>query len=569
MLEINTDIAITRMVMMSEPNMNVNLEDAFSLNNDGADPNLVASIYLMQVMLYGQALGDACGVPFLGTTRDTFTCTGLTGHGTFDQPTGTYSANTALMLATLDSLLSYDGQVNQEDLRLRFRDWLDNGRYSADGKVFSIDPIIESALREGHGLDSAYDNTSGSLTHVLPCVLFDMSDEEIREVSAVTHANERSMNACVKFVRIARDIIDGGDVESVLAEYGFAGLADKPREQIESNDEVEHTLEAALWCVATTESYTECVLKAVNLGDNTAGVASLAGSLAAIIYGFEDDGGADGMPESWIEQLQGVNRFMDVILGGPDDNAADEQLETPSIEISEMGESTDEDGRIDVSNLVGSYQSAGLAKMREGEELCIQANHVEDPEGRTSLYRQAEQLLEESFNSGYAPAAVLLGTLYYDGFLDAQDGNNDAKAWYWFNQGYEYSDAECACYLGDMTRDGRGTERSFEKAAEYYEMAFELANANYDLTDPHDIAIFGLINLRLGECYEQASDRAIAEPNKAREHYGEIAFLHYRGAKVLLQRITDLGAQSIGKELQLAKDGYARMKQFDTGHTDE
>lgn len=75
-------------------------------------------------------------------------------------------------------------------------------------------------------------------------------------------------------------------------------MAAKEEDQIETSGFVEHTLEAALWCIATTTSYAECVLRAVNLGRDTDTTAAVAGGLTGIIYGYES------IPEEWIEELQ-------------------------------------------------------------------------------------------------------------------------------------------------------------------------------------------------------------------------------------------------------------------------
>ena len=48
-----------------------------------------------------------------------------------------------------------------------------------------------------------------------------------------------------------------------------------------------HTLEAAIWCLLTTDSYEACVLKAVNLGEDTDTVAAVAGGLAGALYGYD------------------------------------------------------------------------------------------------------------------------------------------------------------------------------------------------------------------------------------------------------------------------------------------
>lgn len=57
------------------------------------------------------------------------------------------------------------------------------------------------------------------------------------------------------------------------------------------------TLEAALWSLLTTSSYRECVLAAVNLGEDTDTVGAVAGSLAGIWYGMEQ------IPKEWIEEI--------------------------------------------------------------------------------------------------------------------------------------------------------------------------------------------------------------------------------------------------------------------------
>lgn len=54
-----------------------------------------------------------------------------------------------------------------------------------------------------------------------------------------------------------------------------------------------------LWCLTNTSSYKECVLKAVNLGDDTDTTGAVAGALAGIVYGFE------AIPKNWINILKG------------------------------------------------------------------------------------------------------------------------------------------------------------------------------------------------------------------------------------------------------------------------
>lgn len=75
-------------------------------------------------------------------------------------------------------------------------------------------------------------------------------------------------------------------------------IGKRSRDSIRSSGYVVDTLEAALWCLATTDSYRECVLKAVNLGDDTDTVAAVAGGLAGGVYGLK------GIPQEWLKSLQ-------------------------------------------------------------------------------------------------------------------------------------------------------------------------------------------------------------------------------------------------------------------------
>lgn len=59
------------------------------------------------------------------------------------------------------------------------------------------------------------------------------------------------------------------------------------------------TLKAATWCFVNTNSYEECVLAAVNLGDDTDTTAAVAGALAGTAYGI------DAIPQERIDTLRG------------------------------------------------------------------------------------------------------------------------------------------------------------------------------------------------------------------------------------------------------------------------
>lgn len=116
-------------------------------------------------------------------------------------------------------------------------------------------------------------------------------------MSAITHAHQISTEACVEFVHVCRALASGIAIQSALPHYDT--LITIPRTEIRSSGFVLDTLKAAYWCLATTTTYKDCVLKAVNLGDDTDTTAAVAGALAGIVYGIQ------GIPDEWVNKLRG------------------------------------------------------------------------------------------------------------------------------------------------------------------------------------------------------------------------------------------------------------------------
>ena len=97
-------------------------------------------------------------------------------------------------------------------------------------------------------------------------------------------------------VHVARHLIAGARPADVAGD-----VASQSADDVRSGGYVLDTERAALWCLATTSSYAECVLAAVNLGDDTDTTAAVAGALAGIVYG------AEGIPAEWLGALRGTD----------------------------------------------------------------------------------------------------------------------------------------------------------------------------------------------------------------------------------------------------------------------
>lgn len=244
--------------------------------------------------IYGQAVGDALGVSYEFKARGTFHCTGMAGFGTHHQPAGTWSDDTSMTIATCDSIREM-GRIDIEDMRRRFVQWYREGAYTVDG-LFDIGNTTASALDAGHGRAGERDNGNGSLMRILPLAFTDADDDQIRAVSAITHAHQISCDACVRMVHAARRLLAGVPVADIAV-----SLDKIPADEIRSGGFVRDTEKAALWCLANTSSYRDCVLAAVNLGDDTDTTAAVAGGLAGIVYGM------DAIPNSWLKTLRGMD----------------------------------------------------------------------------------------------------------------------------------------------------------------------------------------------------------------------------------------------------------------------
>ena len=179
------------------------------------------------------------------------------------------------------------------------------------------------------GGKSERDNGNGSLMRILPAALWckeKLEPEFIYKLSSLTHAHLRSKMACFMYASLIVEILNSnGEEKKAIVEHSlmtckkyfestmdeatahemdiYARLWDVDKfavlkaNEIRSSGYVVDTLEAAIWCFLQTENYKDCVLKAVNLGDDTDTVGAVAGGLAGAFYGL------DAIPEKWIQVL--------------------------------------------------------------------------------------------------------------------------------------------------------------------------------------------------------------------------------------------------------------------------
>ncbi len=295
--------------------------------------------------IYGIAIADAVGVPSEFVSRSalrTHPITKMNSGGAHQQKAGTWSDDTSMALCLAFSIAEKQG-IDPDDIMQRFCAWRNKGAYSPHGECFDVGMTVERALcRYAAGVPAIEcggaeltDNGNGSLMRILPLAyvlmaqygdsraVHDEAMTRIDLVSSLTHRHPISRVACGLYMHIAFRLLLGDaivdavqhGIDTALGWYSvhtdykeglicwerlhdvntFRAL---PEGEIKSSGYVVDTLEAALWCLLKTNSYQECVLKAVNLGSDTDTVAAVAGGLAGVYYGLS------GIPEAWRDGLQ-------------------------------------------------------------------------------------------------------------------------------------------------------------------------------------------------------------------------------------------------------------------------
>lgn len=286
--------------------------------------------------IFGVCIGDALGVPVEFRSREQLQNSPvirMQEFGTHHQPAGTWSDDSSLTLCLAEELAK---GYNLEKIGQSFVKWYEYGHWTPHGRVFDVGIATRQAIRKiGKGYtpqlcggSSEKDNGNGSLMRILP-LLFYIKDfpverrfDIIKEVSSLTHAHIRSVISCFVYLEFLREILNEKnkleayqnmqvEVKLFLDNNPICSqnemdlferilkndISKYTEDEIKSTGYVLHSLEASLWCFMNSKSYSEAVLKAVNLGDDTDTTGAITGGIAGIYYGFEN------IPEEWVSEL--------------------------------------------------------------------------------------------------------------------------------------------------------------------------------------------------------------------------------------------------------------------------
>ncbi len=286
-------------------------------------------------LLFGIAIGDALGVPVEFKSREYLKqnpITDMIGFGSYNQEPGTFSDDSSLTFCLAEALTE---KFDLHLIALNFIRWYKNDFWTARGRVFdiglgtrdSIERLMKGTrpdLAGGYEIDS---NGNGSLMRILP-LLFELENKPIEErfqivklVSSLTHGHVRSIISCFYYLEFALKIKSNIEkfetysqlkleiseflnsttiLESELKLFDRLLVDDiynLQENDIKSSGYVIDTLEASIWSILTTNSFSEAVLKAINLGKDTDTTGAVTGGLAGMIYSYNE------IPIGWLNKL--------------------------------------------------------------------------------------------------------------------------------------------------------------------------------------------------------------------------------------------------------------------------
>lgn len=275
--------------------------------------------------LLGLAVGDAVGTTVEFQPRGTFPpLTDMVGGGPFQLQPGQWTDDTSMALCLGTSLITRSG-FDAMDQMQRYRRWYTDGYLSSTGSCFDIGNTVRQALEMFHTSGDPFSGSThpqsagnGCLMRLAPIPMFYFPERDrilhfSGESARTTHGAVECVDASRLFgVMVGRalagaskaDILNAQDL--LTADWEIAPALrpiangiyhHKTIDEVRGTGYVVASLEAALWCFWTTDTYASAILAAANLGDDADTTAAICGQLAGAYYG------ESGIPPRWLAQL--------------------------------------------------------------------------------------------------------------------------------------------------------------------------------------------------------------------------------------------------------------------------
>lgn len=296
--------------------------------------------------ILGFVIGDAMGVPLEFTKRRNEKVIDMLEYGSHNMPKGSWSDDSSMVIATMQSVIDNKGYMNYKDIMNNFILWIEKGKFTSNNKTFGVGGTTFKALRNYYyreefimykdplmcGIDDIKDNGNGSLMRILPiayyCYYKKLKEEKIyklvKDISSMTHRHSISILGCYIYVLFVIGILNGEEKEKIyegIRKYNYNKYFDKETinnysrlldndislldiDNINSSGYVLNTLEAVIWCFMNSNDYNESIIKAINLGDDVDTIGALVGGLSGSYY--------NKINNKWLKDIKRKDYLLDL-----------------------------------------------------------------------------------------------------------------------------------------------------------------------------------------------------------------------------------------------------------------
>lgn len=291
--------------------------------------------------ILGFVLGDAVGVPFEFTSRynlGTNPAKDMIGNGTHNQPIGTWSDDSSMMFILMEWLInnkknnirfedySYKEYQNLKDL---WKNWKDKGYWTPHGKCFDVGNQTKHSLNAielfGENSIDSEAQGNGAMMRSLPFAFLlngNISKENrfyieqiLTMTSNITHGSSISNFYTKKYVDLVCSFIKPNNYDHSYGVYKTKGkipglsnghspetynsvLHSISTNNIEYVECVEYFLYLVDVFKNKEEYFKNCILKAINLGEDTDTVAALTGGVVGSLFDLNDV-----LPQDWLMNI--------------------------------------------------------------------------------------------------------------------------------------------------------------------------------------------------------------------------------------------------------------------------
>ncbi len=244
-------------------------------------------------MFIGLAIGDSLGAPleFEEPSPPDNYLTEYAEGGWHNVSKGEWTDDTSMALAMATSLIEKKG-FDANDIMDNFCKWYEKGEFGTRDYCFDIgnsnrmalEKYLEDKTTPYKGNTSKETSGNGALMRLAPVIMIANNPHEAIKLATqqtlLTHGSE----LCVQYSMMLAEELYHGYACKKYDEFKLN--LDINRNDVMSGGFVKETYECAWWAFETTNTFEDCIIKAVNRGHDSDTVGAVAGMIAGRHYGL-------------------------------------------------------------------------------------------------------------------------------------------------------------------------------------------------------------------------------------------------------------------------------------------